>query len=215
MPEELIPPHRRTFGEMVRHAVDMTEAELMALGHLPHPTAPVDSPYGFRPDPDPAWGSHVDRLNPGTNAADIPGQGPREPSAQETAMPSDAPLASHAPGATPPGHIPLITQETPMADVNALRAQALTEAIAVGGTGEAIIANAQAFFQFLSGGNDAPPVVGPAGPPGPQGEAGPPGPMGAPGPVGPVGPAGPLRHGSRACASPGRPHRPERLIQHA
>lgn len=197
MPEELIPPHRRTFGEMVRHAVDMTEAELMALGHLPRPTAPVDSPYGFRPDPDPAWGSHVDRLNPGENPAYIPGQGPL---AQDPpAMPSDAPLATHAPGATPPGHIPLITQETPMADVNALRAQALTEAIAVGGTGEAIIANAQAFFQFLSGGNDAAPVVGPMGPAGP---------MGAPGPVGPVGPGGPPGMAAAPAPAPADPTDP-------
>ena len=101
-------------------------------------------------------------------------------------MPSDAPLVTHVPGATPPGHIPLI-QETSMADANALRTQALTDAIAIGGSGDVIIANAQMFFQFLSGANDAPVVAGPMGPAGEKGEKGDPG---IPGPVGPAGPPG-------------------------
>ena len=213
MPDELIPPQPpRTIGERVRHVVDMTEAEAAALyRHIGHHEPTVADPYGPRSDPDPAWGSHVDRLNPGDNPAYIPGQGPL---AQEAAMPSDdprgryitppppvdvadktytlppdAPILTHPPGATPPGHIPLILPgDTSMADANALRTQALTEAIAVGGSGDVIISNAQAFYLFLSGGNDAAPVVGPMGPAGP---AGPPGPMGEPGPVGPMGPAGP------------------------
>jgi hypothetical protein len=220
MPDELIPPQpHRTIGERVRHAVDMTEAEAAALyRHVSHHEPPVADPYAQRADPDPTWGSHVDRLNPGDNPADIPGQGPRVPDyrsdpsgagaypagdprysvrdipvddADKTyTMPPDAPVLTHPPGATPPGHIPLILQETSMAD-NALRTQALTSAIGIGGTGDVIIANAQAFFMFLSGSNDAPVVAGPMGPAGAVGPAGPQGIQGEPGPVGPVGPAGP------------------------
>jgi hypothetical protein len=78
-----------------------------------------------------------------------------------------------------------------MADANALRTQALTEAIAVGGSGDVIIANAQAFFMFLSGSNDAPVVAGPMGPAGEKGEKGDPGIQGPPGPQGIPGVAAP------------------------
>lgn len=138
-----------------------------------------DATYGPVADPDPGWQSHMDRLNPGTNPAHIPGQGPLH----ESAMPSDAASFTHAPGATPPGHIPLLTQQEASMPTDPGREKALADAMAVGGDGEVILANAQAFYQFLVGGNDAPPVVGPPGPQGPPGPEGPPGPPGPPGAV--------------------------------
>ena len=148
------------------------------------------------------WRSHVDRINPGTNAADIPGQGPRLPDPapgyhrplspaddpdKTYTMPPDAPVLTHPPGATPPGHIPLnLAQETNM-PTDPGRMKALDDALALGGTGEVVLTNAQAFYLFLSGGNDAPPAVGPAGEKGEKGDKGDKGDQGIQGIPGPQG----------------------------
>lgn len=123
--------------------------------------------------------THVERLNPGDNPAAIPGQGVWREVASMWGGAGHP--TSHAPGQTPPGHIPL-TQETKMAD-DPLRAQALTMAIAAGGAADEVVGRAQAFYAFLKGENDIPVklVEGPTGPPGPMGEQG---------LVGPTGPTG-------------------------
>jgi hypothetical protein len=168
----------------------------------------IDTRYGMVSDPDgdPHWLSHTDRINHFDNPADGTGLGiihtrdtingipkeaivPQIPTIGDD-QPADPPTLTHPPGATPPGHIPLAIQETNM-PTDPGRTKALDDALVLGGSGEVVLANAQAFYLFLSGGNDAPPVAGPMGPAGEVGPAGPPGPKGDKGEVGPAGPAGP------------------------
>ena len=110
------------------------------------PSRQYDPSRQHDPNLDPAWGdrrTHIDRINPGDNPAAIPGQGPQ---------------AAHRPGMTPPGMLPLPPRQETTMDANSLRTQALASAIQIGGSGDQIVANAHAFYEFL-GGN----YVGPGG----------------------------------------------------
>jgi hypothetical protein len=82
---------------------------------------------------------------------------PQEDTMATTSQPN------YTPGSMPPGPLPMpaLPGAVSAVDANTWRGQALAYAHQIGGTVDAIIENAQAFFHFLRGANDGVPDVAP------------------------------------------------------